>query len=66
MDFQKWIVSEGGTLKVAKRLGVTVHAVRVWTRGDGNPKIETIRKILKLAKGKLSYTDVIERSKVSR
>lgn len=58
--FRNWIEKQGGSDRVAVALDVTSFAVRHWRDRKGYPKIETIRKIVKLSKGELTLSDVID------
>lgn len=65
-DFQSWIEDYGGVPKLAKRLKVTPHAVRTWIKREGYPKVETMRELVKLGKGKLTFETIIESTKPGR
>lgn len=61
--FATWVEKEGGSNVVAEKLGVTGAAVRYWLRGNYSPQAVTIMKILKLAKGDVSFEDIVKESR---
>ena len=70
LPFNAWVKKFGGADELAKTLGVTGHAVRVWLRGDGSPLGENMITLIRLSKGKLGfeaiYRESIRSKKVSR
>lgn len=62
-NFQAWIEDYGGVDKLAKRLKVTPQAVYTWVKRQGYPKVETMRALVKISKGKLTYVSIIESTK---
>lgn len=58
--FEKWVRDFGGTKKLADTLKVSRPSVQNWLSGYCNPNSETAIQILKLAKGKLSFEDVLK------
>jgi len=59
MKFREWIDTQGGPPAVAKLLGVDVYRVRTWVRSEATPKALLMQKIVKIAKGAVSYDDII-------
>jgi transcriptional regulator with XRE-family HTH domain len=57
--FRSWIYSEGGTLEVSEKLGVSRATVQHWLRRRATPRLEVAQKIIRLSKGKLTVTDII-------
>lgn len=57
-SFEKWTAEKGGASKVARLLRVTPHAVRRWIRGEVTPRSHTIKKILKLSRGRVRLSDL--------
>lgn len=53
-----WVDASGGVPAVAKTLNVTEHSVRNWLRGESTPRSKTIKTIISLSKGTLTF-DVI-------
>lgn len=41
----------------AERVGVTIHAVRKWSRGERVPRPATIKKIYQITKGAITSAD---------
>ena len=58
--FAQWVKDSGGVTKVASRLGCVDHTVRVWLRGKGAPKTESVLKIVKHSKGELSFEGIVK------
>lgn len=58
--FTSWVERYGGVNVLAEKLQVTEHTVRVWLRGEGPPKSETIMDIIKISKGELSFQDIFK------
>lgn len=56
---QKWVDQCGGADAAGKKLGVTGHAVRVWLRGQGCPRVQTIQRISELSRGKFSFLAIL-------
>lgn len=61
--FQIWIEREGGPRVVARLLGTESPTVRSWLAGISSPKALTMQKIVRLAKGAVSYDDIINETK---
>lgn len=57
--FKQWVKSYGGPERLAADLGLTSWAVRNWLQRKSYPQIETMKRIVKLSKGKLEIADVI-------
>jgi DNA-binding XRE family transcriptional regulator len=53
-----WVDSQGGAIPLARKLGITPHAIRFWVRGLNHPTVKLAKKIIRLSKNKLSYTDL--------
>jgi DNA-binding XRE family transcriptional regulator len=54
------LIERIGTQKLATRLGVDRVTVWNWGRGDGIPKAETARKIVKTFPDLISYEEIFE------
>lgn len=57
----EWIRSNGGGTKTAELLGVSIAAVSRWKQGNRFPEPKTVRKIIKLSDGAVSYADLFNR-----
>ncbi len=57
--FEKWAADMGGPRKLSEMLGVTHWAVKFWLKKKGYPQVETIEKIIKLSKGRLTFADIV-------
>ncbi len=57
--FQEWVDKNGGARPVSERLGVTRAVVNMWYRRVGWPNVRNIIDILVLAKGELSFWEII-------
>lgn len=58
--FRAWVYRNGGPIGVGKLLGVTDHAVRTWLRGESSPRTLILREIVRLSRGQVVYSDVLE------
>lgn len=58
--FQSWVRGQGGESAVAEKLGVTRAAVHKWCARQGWPGVASIRAILRLARGKLSFEEILD------
>ena len=56
--FISW-VNEFGAVKLARALDIDGSTISHWRNGKC-PKVEHIRRITKLSKGKLTYADIID------
>ena len=56
MKWRKFIESYG-MAELAVKLNIHFSTVRNWVKDGGVPKDELKRKLVKLAKGKISYED---------
>lgn len=63
MKLSEWISANGGRGAVARLLNVTPVAVHHWLRRQITPKITTMRKIVELSEGRVSFADIIEETK---
>ena len=57
--FTKWI-NKKGTVALAKQLKTTDSVIRVWRTGRSIPKARTMKEIITLTRGKISYKDIVE------
>lgn len=64
LTFHTWIQDEGID-SVAKLLGVTPGTVSHWRRGHCYPRVEQMRMIKEVTKGKIGYDDIIDSSPIS-
>lgn len=60
MTFEDWI-DEKGLMQLAIELDVSYMTVHAWRNGNGNPKVDTMRKIKQMTKGKVTYDMIIDR-----
>lgn len=60
MKFSEWVYSVGGREKAASLLGVTRPAFSYWLQGKAVPKAETMARIVKLSKGKVTIGEIVE------
>jgi hypothetical protein len=58
--FERWIYEFGGPKLLSLEIGVAHSAVNHWCNRKATPTLATGEKILKLSKGKLSLTDILE------
>lgn len=56
----RWVKAQGGPIALSKRLGITPHTIRFWTRGKGWPTMKQGRKLVTFSKGKLTPRDIFE------
>lgn len=59
MKFKQWIENQGGAAKVAARLGLNRVTVETWMQGKNSPTALRMRQIVKLARGAVSYEDIV-------
>lgn len=59
-DFQTWVASYGTTAELAAKLQVSVRTINHWVNREGYPKVDTMRELIKLSKGVLSYEVIID------
>lgn len=64
--FKNWIDSVGGIPTAAKLLKVTEHTVRVWLRGESTPRSRTLKEIIRLSKGSLSFEVIYKETSKSK
>lgn len=58
MQLRDYLQLEGETARqFSKRIGVTIHAIRKWVRGERVPRPRTMVKIRKLTKGAVTPDD---------
>lgn len=57
--FVSWIKDQGGPEGLSKTVGLTAHAVRKWVRGEGTPTAHMCDRLIKLSKGKISFSDIM-------
>jgi DNA-binding phage protein len=56
---QRWVERYGGPDKLAVELGVSSLTVRFWLKRRGYPQVDTMRRVVELSGGHLSYDDII-------
>lgn len=61
--FAKWVHEQGGYSVVCKLLGVSRAALHLWFAQQTGPKLVTAQYIVKLAKGAVTYDDIINETK---
>lgn len=59
MTLKRWIESRGGSVKVAKKLGVHDRTVRFWMEGLCCPRSEKLFEIVRLSRGKVSVQQIV-------
>lgn len=59
MQFVKWLNSQSPT-ELSKRLGIGVYPIFHWRNGRSLPRPDTMVKLVKLSKGKVSYEAIIK------
>jgi transcriptional regulator with XRE-family HTH domain len=57
--FQRFVADYGGPKELAHALDYSENAVYRWLEGNRTPKIQTIFKIIQLAKGSLSAEQIV-------
>ena len=63
--FKEWVRGFGGTRVVAKAMGKKLKTVQHWTTGYSNPKLKDAERLIKLSKGKLTLSDILDAGKQS-
>jgi len=61
--FEHWVLSQGGTSVVAKKMGTHQVTVSTWISRRAIPNTIMTAKILELANGYLTIQDIIEATK---
>lgn len=61
--FERWIRQNGGTKGVANALGVSQKGVQHWISGYCKPRAEIAYRILKLSKGQLTFSEIVNSRK---
>lgn len=61
--FETWVRNNGGTLVIAKKLNKDQSTVQKWCGGRARPSLENINDLLKLAKGHLTFQDIVRGTK---
>jgi hypothetical protein len=59
LTLAEWIDREGASA-VAWELSVTYHCVRLWRVGEVLPRTDLMKRIVKMSKGSVSYSEMIE------
>lgn len=59
MSLKAWI-DQAGRAHVARLLDVDKMTVRCWHKGRGYPKVTHMRKIKRLTKGMVGYSQIID------
>ena len=59
MTLREFIKKETPT-KISKLIKVNYRTVMYWQRGDFSPRVGTIKKIIKLSNGKLTFRSVMK------
>lgn len=65
ISLSDWIEEFGGATKLAAELGLGEGAVRVWMRGEGSPRAETIDKLITLSGGRLTFETIYRESSIN-
>lgn len=60
MTFEDWI-DEIGINRLAKKLKISPMTVYYWRQGRNDPGVDFMRRMVRLAKGKIKYSDIIDR-----
>lgn len=55
LKIRTWVDNFGGIPLVASTLGVTEHSVRKWLRGESTPRSKTVKELIRLSKGFLTF-----------
>jgi DNA-binding transcriptional regulator YdaS (Cro superfamily) len=58
MKLETYLDENGGAVTLAKELGVSPEAVRLWVRGDRLPKPVTAMRIERLTDGRVTRADL--------
>lgn len=61
--FFQWIEDQGGVNVLAEKLGVAHSTVSSWVNKKTTPKAIVMQKIVKMAKGVVTYDDIINETK---
>jgi DNA-binding XRE family transcriptional regulator len=59
-SFDDWI-DETGNDEIAEILGVSRTTVIAWRNGVSDPRVDLMRKIKKITRGKIGYVQIIDR-----
>lgn len=57
--FITWI-DEVGIQELAEKLGIDPSTISHWRRGHCWPRVEQMRQIRKISKGRITYEDIID------
>lgn len=60
LTFQEWVSDFGGPTRLAEKLNMTDRALHFWLNKKGSPRIPTMRELIKLSGGKLTYEIIID------
>ncbi len=57
--FQAWVEAYGN-YELAAKLKISPRTVNHWVNCDAYPKVDTMRELVKLSKGELTYEIIID------
>lgn len=60
MQLRDYLAANGGAIEMARKLGVTPEAVRLWASGARIPKPKHMTKIDAVTGGQVTYRDFYE------
>ncbi len=60
LTIREWVEEMGGADKAAAALGVCKHSIWKWHRREARPHIETVQKMIRLSKGRLTIESIIK------
>lgn len=58
--FYLWIVTQGGSGALSKKLDVTRHTINAWLRQESTPDTELAVRLVKMGRGKFTHDDIIK------
>ena len=58
--FQKWVMEYGGPTTLAYNLNINRVTVGYWMRQQSCPKVDMIKRLVKLSGGELTYEIIID------
>lgn len=63
MKFKNWVIAQGGSTRLAAKLGLSSMAVQHWLNGTTTPRASSMQKLVKMGKGAFNSDDIINETK---
>lgn len=60
---ERWILKQGGTAKLAKKMGCTQASINHWCARRAIPSLQAVKKLLEISKGELTLKNILDGSK---